>query len=159
MSVMQNAQPVGLPHGIIFSRECNLLYGYDYLTITLPSGRRLFYPQPYVGENQFGRPAIHYKTQLGASWTYASTYGGKLVENVTQAIARDCLALALKRLVQHGYKPLMHIHDEVVLEVPKDQLHDDEIDRINAIMCEPIPWAPGLILNADGFISPYYKKD
>ena len=159
MSVMQNAQPVGLPHGIIFSRECNLLYGYDYLTITLPSGRRLFYPQPYLGENQFGRPAIHYKTQLGASWTYTSTYGGKLVENVTQAIARDCLALALKRLVQHGYKPLMHIHDEVVLEVPKDQLHDDEIDRINAIMCEPIPWAPGLILNADGFISPYYKKD
>lgn len=159
MSVMQNAQPVGLPHGIIFSRECNLLYGYDYLTITLPSGRRLFYPQPYVGENQFGRPAIHYKTQMGANWVYTSTYGGKLVENITQAIARDCLALALKRLVQHGYKPLMHIHDEVVLEVPKDQLHDDEIDRINAIMCDPIPWAPGLILNADGFISPYYKKD
>ena len=81
------------------------------------------------------------------------------MENITQAIARDCLALAVKRLVQHGYKPLMHIHDEVVLEVPKSELHDDEIDRINAIMCAPIPWAPGLLLNADGFVSPYYKKD
>ena len=159
MSVMQNAQLIGLPHGIIFSRECNLVYGYDYLTITLPSGRRLFYPQPYLGENQFGRTAIHYKTQMGIKWVNTSTYGGKLVENITQAIARDCLALALKRLVQHGYEPLMHIHDEVVLEVPKGQLHDDEIDRINAIMCTPIPWAPGLILNADGFVSPYYKKD
>lgn len=159
MSVMQNAQLIGLPHGIIFSRECNLVYGYDYLTITLPSGRRLFYPQPYLGENQFGQPAIHYKTQMGVKWVNTSTYGGKLVENITQAIARDCLALALRRLVQHGYMPLMHIHDEVVLEVPKDQLHDDEIDRINAIMCTSIPWAPGLILNADGFVSPYYKKD
>ena len=159
MSVMQNAQPVGLPHGIIFSRECNLVYGYDYLTIMLPSGRRLFYPQPYLGENQFGRMAIHYKTQMGIKWVNTSTYGGKLVENITQAIARDCLALALNRLVQHGYRPLMHIHDEVVLEVPKSELHDDEIDRINAIMCAPIPWAPGLLLNADGFVSPYYKKD
>lgn len=159
MSVMQNAQPVGLPHGIIFSRECNLVYGYDYLTITLPSGRRLFYPRPYIADNQFGRPAIHYRTQVGANWVNTSTYGGKLVENITQAIARDCLALAIKRLVQHGYKPLMHIHDEVVLEVPKTELHDDEIERINAIMCAPIPWAPGLLLNADGFVSPYYKKD
>lgn len=159
MSVMQNAQPVGLPHGIIFSRECNLVYGYDYLTITLPSGRRLFYPQPYIADNQFGRPAIHYRTQVGANWVNTSTYGGKLVENITQAIARDCLALAIKRLVQHGYKPLMHIHDEVVLEVPKTELHDDEIERINAIMCAPIPWVPGLLLNADGFVSPYYKKD
>lgn len=159
MSVMQNAQPVGLPHGIIFSRECNLVYGYDYLTITLPSGRRLFYPQPYIADNQFGRPAIHYRTQIGANWVSTSTYGGKLVENITQAIARDCLALAIKRLVQHGYKPLMHIHDEVVLEVPKAELHDNEIERINAIMCASIPWAPGLLLNADGFVSPYYKKD
>lgn len=159
LSVMHNAQPVGLPHGIIFSRECNLVYGYDYLTITLPSGRRLFYPQPYIADNQFGRPAIHYRTQIGANWVSTSTYGGKLVENITQAIARDCLALAINRLVQHGYKPLMHIHDEVVLEVPRESLHDDEIDRINAIMCAPIPWAPGLLLNADGFISPYYKKD
>lgn len=159
MAAMQDEGPAGLDHGIMFSRECNLLYGYEYLCIRLPSGRQLFYPQPFLSDNQFGRTAIHYKTQSAANWANTSTYGGKLVENITQAVARDCLALALKRLVDAGYKPLMHIHDEVVLEVPKAVLHDDEIDRINKIMCAPIPWAPGLILNADGFISPYYKKD
>lgn len=159
VKVTQDAQPIGLPHGILIARECDLVYGYDYLTITLPSGRKLFYPGPYLSTNQFDRPALHYRTQTGINWTHTSTYGGKLVENITQAIARDCLALALNRLVKADYKPIMHIHDEVVLEVPKAQLHDDEIDRINAIMCAPIPWAPGLLLNADGFISPYYKKD
>lgn len=159
ISVMQDARPVGLPHGILIARECDLENGYDYLTIALPSGRKLFYPGPYLRANQFDRPALHYRTQTGINWTHASTYGGKLVENITQAIARDCLALALNRLVKAGYKPIMHIHDEVVLEVPKAQLHDDEIDRINTIMCAPIPWAPDLLLNADGFVSPYYKKD
>lgn len=159
LSVMSDACPVGLPHGILISRECNLLYGYDYLTIQLPSGRKLYYPQPYINENQFGKPALHYRVQAGIKWSHTSTYGGKLVENITQAIARDCLALAINRLVKAGYKPLMHIHDEVVLEVPKDKIHEDEIDRINQIMCAPIPWAPGLLLNADGFISPYYTKD
>lgn len=159
ISVMQDARPVGLPHGILIARECDLVYGYDYLTITLPSGRKLFYPGPYLSTNRFDRPALHYRTQTGINWTHTSTYGGKLVENITQAIARDCLALALNRLVKAGYKPIMHIHDEVVLEVPKAQLHDDEIDRINTIMCAPIPWAPDLLLNADGFVSPYYKKD
>ena len=81
------------------------------------------------------------------------------MENITQAVARDCLALALRRLIQADYQPLMHIHDEIVLEVPNDRLHEDEIERINSIMCAPIPWAPGLILNADGFTSTYYKKD
>lgn len=159
ISVMQDARPVGLPHGILIARECDLVYGYDYLTITLPSGRKLFYPGPYLSTNQFDRPALHYRTQTGINWAHTSAYGGKLVENITQAIARDCLALAINRLVKAGYRPIMHIHDEVVLEVPKAALHEDEIDRINAIMCAPIPWAPGLLLNADGFISPYYKKD
>lgn len=159
ISVMQDARPVGLPHGILIARECDLENGYDYLTIALPSGRKLFYPGPYLRANQFDRPALHYRTQTGINWAHTSAYGGKLVENITQAIARDCLALAINRLVKAGYRPIMHIHDEVVLEVPKAALHEDEIDRINAIMCAPIPWAPGLLLNADGFISPYYKKD
>lgn len=159
ISVMETAQSVGLPHGIIVAQECDLLYGKTYLTIQLPSGRKLFYPRPYLAENQFGRPALHYRAQMGAKWGAMSTYGGKLVENITQAVARDCLALALRRLVDAGYHPVMHIHDEVVLEVPKKDLHDDEIDSINKIMCAPIEWAPGLLLNADGFISPYYKKD
>ena len=158
-SVMQDARPVGIDHGIIFARECNLLYGYDYLTIQLPSGRKLYYPQPYLADNQFGRPAIHYRTQVGSKWANTSTYGGKLVENITQAVARDCLALAVKRLTDAGYAVLMHIHDEIVIEIAAKDLHDDEIDHINKIMCESIPWAPGLLLSAAGFVNKYYTKD
>ena len=159
LSVMQNAQPVGLPHGIIVAREANLAYGYDFLTIQLPSGRKLYYPQPTVQLNRFGRGALHFRTQMGSKWLTTSTYGGRLVENITQAVARDCLAVALRHLVAAGYKPIMHVHDEVVLEVEKKELHDDELARVNALMCALIPWAEGLPLAADGFISEYYKKD
>lgn len=160
LEVMRTARPQGLVHGIIIARECNAVYGSDFLTVQLPSGRKLFYPGPFLQENQFGKQAIHYRA-MGTNnrWSVNSTYGGKLVENVTQAVARDCLALAIRRLVLAGYKPLMHIHDEVVLEVPLDKLRENEIDRINAIMCAPIPWAEGLKLNAAGFISKYYMKD
>lgn len=160
LEVMRTARPQGLVHGIIIARECNAVYGSDFLTVQLPSGRKLFYPSPFLQENQFGKQAIHYRA-IGTNnkWSVNSTYGGKLVENITQAVARDCLALAIRRLVLAGYKPLMHIHDEVVLEVPLDKLRENEIDCINAIMCTPIPWAEGLKLNAAGFISKYYMKD
>lgn len=159
ISVMRTAQPVGVGHGIIFNREMDAVNGLDFLTVLLPSGRKLFYPSPYIAENQFGKAAIHYRTQIGNKWCSTSTYGGKLVENITQAIARDCLALAINRLAQAGYKPLMHIHDEVVCEVPAAQMHADEEAYMTKIMCEPIAWAPGLILNAAGFTSKYYMKD
>lgn len=159
LSVMQNGQPVGLPHGIIIAREGDLVYGYDYLTIQLPSGRKLCYPQPTIRENQFGRGALHFRAQMGAKWVMTSTYGGRIVENITQAVARDCLAVAIRRLADAGYKPIMHVHDEVVLEVPRTELHEDELDRVNALMCAPIPWAEGLPLAADGFTGEYYKKD
>lgn len=159
MAAMEKAVAQDIGHGMFFAREANLRYGYDYLTCRLPSGRKLYYPQPMVGPNRFGGEEIRYKTWVGTRWIYNGTYSGKLVENITQAVARDCLALAIRRLVKHGYKPLMHIHDEVVLEVPEAQLHDDELERVVAIMCAPIDWAPGLLLNADGFVSPYYKKD
>jgi DNA polymerase len=159
IKALDTATPQPIGHGMEVNRECNLLYGYDYLTIKLPSGRKLYYPQPSQGVNRFGSTEIKYKSWEGTRWVNLGTYSGKLVENITQAFARDCLALALRRLVEAGYKPLMHIHDEVVLEVPKDQMYDDELDRVVHLMCAPIPWAPGLLLNADGFVSPYYKKD
>ena len=96
---------------------------------------------------------------MGAKWVMTSTYGGRIVENITQAVARDCLAVAIRRLADAGYKPIMHVHDEVVLEVPRAELHEDELDRVNALMCAPIPWAEGLPLAADGFTGEYYKKD
>lgn len=159
LSVLETAQPAGVGHNIILSREFNAVYGLDFLTVQLPSGRKLFYPAPFLAENQFGRAAIHYKTQIANKWCCTSTYGGKLVENITQAVARDCLAIALRRLVAAGYKPLMHIHDEVVCEVPLTSLHDDEVERMSQIMCQPIDWAPGLLLNAAGFQNKYYMKD
>ncbi len=159
ISVMQTAQPAGVDHGIIFFREMDAVNGLDFLTVQLPSGRKLYYPSPYLAENKFGKSAIHYRTQIGNNWSCTSTYGGKLVENITQAVARDCLAVALRRLVTAGYKPLMHIHDEVVCEVPVEKLHLDEEAYMTKIMCEPISWAPGLILNAAGFTSRYYMKD
>lgn len=157
--VMQTAQPAGVGHGIIFFREMDVVNGLDFLTVLLPSGRKLYYPSPYLADNQFGKSAIHYRTQIGNKWCSTSTYGGKLVENITQAIARDCLALAIRRLADAGYKPLMHIHDEVVCEVPTERMHADEEAYMTKIMCEPIAWAPGLILNAAGFTSKYYMKD
>lgn len=159
LSVLETAQPAGVGHNIILAREFNAVYGLDFLTVQLPSGRKLFYPAPFLAENQFGRAAIHYKTQIANKWCCTSTYGGKLVENITQAVARDCLAIALRRLVAAGYKPLMHIHDEVVCEVPLTSLHDDEVERMSQIMCQPIDWAPGLLLNAAGFQNKYYMKD
>lgn len=157
LSVMRTGQPVGIK-GLILARESDIQNGLDFLSITLPSGRKLFYVKPYLSENDFGKEAIYYygMDQTTKKWGSVNTYGGKLVENVVQAIARDCLAETLKRLDRNGYKTVMHIHDEVVLDVPKEKA---DLEQVENIMKEPISWAPGLPLNADGFISEYYKKD
>jgi DNA polymerase len=105
-----------------------------------------------------GREALYYYglNQTTKKWEKTPTYGGKLVENIVQAIARDCLAVSLVRLSQAGYQTVMHIHDEVVLDVPREMV---DLETVEKIMSEPIPWAPGLPLNADGFVSEYYRKD
>mgnify|MGYP000930561231 FL=1 len=84
------------------------------------------------------------------------TYGGRLVENIVQAIARDCLAVAIKRLEAENYNIVMHIHDEVVIERPDDTCN---LQHVCEIMGRPIKWAPGLILTADGYVTDYYRKD
>lgn len=157
LSVMRDGQPVGIK-GLILARESDIQNGLDFLTVTLPSGRKLFYPKPFLAENDFGKEAIHYLglNQTTRKWEKQSTYGGKLVENVVQAIARDCLAITLERVENAGYQTLIHIHDEVVLDVPKAMA---DLDKVIGIMREPISWAPGLPLNADGFIAEYYQKD
>ena len=156
--VMKTARPVGLDPGIIFARESSPVDGSDFLTITLPSGRKLFYPSPYLAVNDRGKEALHYRTQIGANWGSKSTYGGKLTENITQAVARDCLAAAITRLADAGYRIVMHVHDEVVIEI--DELDPEEtLAEVNAFMGDPLPWAPGLHLTAAGFTSKYYMKD
>lgn len=157
LSVMRTGQPAGV-RGLILARESDIRNGLDFLTITLPSGRKLYYVKPFLSENDFGKEALHYfgLNQTTKKWEKQSTYGGKLVENCVQAIARDCLAVTLKRLAVLGYQTVMHIHDEVVLDVPNNQA---DLDMVASIMGTPIGWAPGLPLTADGFLSEYYKKD
>ena len=156
LAVMESAQPQAI-HGLVFALEGDLLYGQSFLTVRLPSGRKLFYPKPFLKENQFGRPAVHYYTvgQQTRKWEVASTYGGKMVENIVQAIARDCLAETLKRIDARGLQVVFHVHDEVIIDAPMETT----MEEICGLMAEPIPWAPGLILRGAGFESSYYMKD
>lgn len=150
--------PMTIDRGITFRLEVDPFYGYRYMTIELPSGRKLFYPDPHIKLNNFDKEAVHFKTQLNNAWVTESTYGGKLVENITQAVARDCLALTLMRLSKNGLPAIMHIHDEAVIEVPKDEA-DEYLDIVEKTFALPIPWAEGLVLTAAGFTNDYYMKD
>ena len=94
--------------------------------------------------------------QTSKKWETVETYGGKLVENITQAVARDCLFHAMTNLDRAGYQIVFDVHDEVILEVPAAEA---DLDRVVEIMSQPISWAPGLPLNADGWVDSYYKKD
>ena len=156
-SVIQTGSPAGV-NNLIFAREFDLANGLDFLTITLPSRRKLFYVQPQLGENRWGKPSIIYKgiNQTTKQWTTLETYGGKLVENIVQAIARDCLALAIARLEACGFDIVFHVHDEVVIDCPANKADLDEVVRL---MTLPIPWADGLPLNADGWIGDFFRKD
>lgn len=128
------------------------------LRIKLPSGRCLTYMNPSIGENRFGRASITYKglNQKANKWGRLETYGGKLVENIVQAVARDCLAWAMERLHKAGYKIVAHVHDEVIIEAKNGE---GSLDEVIAIMCRPESWNKGLLLTATGFESSYYMKD
>lgn len=154
--VMQTAQPQAI-YNLIFNLESDIVYGQNFLTVQLPSGRKLYYPRPFLKENQFGKLAIHYYTvgQQTRKWEVTSTYGGKMTENIVQAITRDCLAETLRRIDAKGLQVVFHVHDEVIIDAPVETT----VDEICDLMAEPIPWAPGLILKGAGFESNYYMKD
>jgi len=155
LECMRTAQPQGAK-GLIFAREGDFQNGQDFLTVTLPSGRRLFYVKPFLSPNQWGNDSIHYYgVNDKKQWGILETYGGKLVENIVQAIARDCLAVSMQRLESEGFKIVMHIHDECVLDMPAGA----SLEEACEIMGEPISWAPGLLLRADGFEAEFYQKD
>ena len=157
VQVVQNGGSVGV-NGLIISREFDYAQNRDYMTILLPSGRKLFYIDPQIGSNKWDSPSLSYMgmDQTTKRWKRIETYGGKLVENIVQAIARDCLALSIERLKAAGYNVVFHIHDEVVIECEKDKASLDDVVRI---MSEPIPWALDLPLGADGWIGEFFKKD
>ena len=155
LMAMQTAQPQAV-NGLVFSLEGDPLYGQTFLTVQLPSGRKLFYPKPFLQENQFGKLALHYySTGSSKKWGVESTYGGKMTENIVQAVARDCLAETLKRIEDRGLHVVFHVHDEVIIDAPEETT----VDEVCGLMAEPIPWAPGLILKGAGFEGQYYKKD
>lgn len=157
LEVMNTGRQVGIHKGTLFRREYDVMTGLDFFTIQLPSGRKLYYPHPFLAENDFGKQALHYYgiNQKNGKWGVLSTYGGKLTENIVQAIARDCLAITLERMERAGRRIVMHIHDEVVIDCPKEVA----VEEICGIMAEPIPWAEGLPLKGAGFAADYYQKD
>ena len=143
---------------LLVSCEYDAAHEVEYLTVLLPSGRKLYYNSPQIGENKWGGPSISYMgmDQTTKKWKRIETYGGKLVENCVQAVARDCLAQAIENLEAKGLPVVFHIHDEVVIDCRADTATlEDVVD----IMSRPIPWAPGLPLNADGWVGGFFKKD
>mgnify|MGYP002853907435 CR=1 FL=1 len=132
-------------------------YEKGILFIRLPSGRRLAYVKPRIGVNRFGSDSVTYEgTGEQKKWIRLESFGGKFVENIVQATARDLLVEAMQRLSKKGYQIVMHIHDEVVLEVPDGV---SSVEEACSIMAESPAWAGGLVLNADGFECDFYKKD
>lgn len=146
---------------ITLACELDVITGTRYMTILLPSGRKLYYPSPEIGVNRLGNPSVSYmgQNQTTKRWERVETYGGKLVENIVQAIARDCLAIAIENLEAQGLHVVFHIHDEVVIDTPAWADEDTMLDTVTKIMTKPIPWAQMLPLNADGWVDKYFKKD
>lgn len=143
---------------VLLSREYDQNTGADCMTILLPSGRKLYYINPKLGVNQWDKPSINYMgmEQSTKRWGTVETYGGKLVENCVQAIARDCLACAIERLEASGLPVVFHVHDEVVIELPAALA---DLKAVVQIMSAPMPWAADLPLSADGWTSDFFRKD
>ena len=124
-----------------------------YLRLQLPSGRELSYVKPRVDQDD----NITFEGMIQAGgWGRQDTYGPKLVENIIQAVSRDCLAVSMHRLEQLGIPIVFHVHDEVICEVPCDEWTAEDVAEI---MGQPISWAPGLPLRADAYECQYYRKD
>ncbi|MGK2309287.1 DNA polymerase [Cutibacterium sp. V970] len=137
---------------LAFSVEAGILF------IQLPSGRRLAYVKPRLGENRWGGTSITYHgVTTGRKWGRLETYGGKLVENIVQATARDLLVHAMQLVANAGHQIVMHVHDEIVIDEPADS--GFTVADACALMATPPAWATGLPLDADGYDCSYYRKD
>ena len=135
-----------IPCGVKYMRDA------DALRCKLPSGRILSY---WGARLDNGSIVFMGQNQTTRKWEKTETWGGKLVENIVQAVARDCLAVALLRLDEAGYKTVFHVHDEIIAEAPDGSRWEDMAD----IMGLPIDWAPGLLLRGDGYDTKFYMKD
>ena len=149
---IRERRTVKLKNGIAFSYINRILF------IRLLSGRKLAYFDARVEETAKGE-AITYAgiEQQTKRWGRLETWGGKLAENIVQATARDCLAVTMMRVNGMGYKIVMHVHDEIIVDAPRKDIH--ALDNIIRVMAQEIPWAPGLPLKGDGYETDFYKKD
>ena len=137
-------------------RGIKFIYQSGMMFVVLPSGRRLVYVKPRMGVNRYGNESVTFEgVGEQKKWLRLESYGPKFVENIIQATARDILAEAMLRLDAHGYKIVMHVHDEAVIEAPADTSLED----ICEVMGQTPTWAKGLLLRADGYICDFYKKD
>ena len=143
----------------VINHNITFAYRYGNLYITLPSGRSLCYFDARLKEGRYGDQIV-YKgvNQTTKKWEDTETYGGKLVENIVQGIARDCLAEAMLRVDNMGYQIVMHVHDEMIIDAVA-YLSDVILSAVNNAMSIEISWAPGLPLKGDGYICDFYKKD
>lgn len=137
----------------------------EFMTIKLPSGRKLFYYHPHFKDKKIGRSTMPTRVlcyegvvQETKQWGEIDTYGGKLTENIVQAISRDLLANSMLNLELSGYPPVCHIHDECLVEVPEENAKK-YYDEMVYIMSTPPDWALDLPLRADGYTTPFYLKD
>ena len=151
------------PRRVIKSLQDTTFYmervaGTPVLVIMLPSGRPIHFWDPKVMEGEMG-PRVTYMTQNQTTrkWERAETYGGKITENIVQSVARDCLAEKMKQITAQGYNIVFHVHDEMILDVPKEDKNAAEY--VDKIMAEPIEWAPGLPLKGGTYECEFYRKD
>ena len=148
--------------GRYYAQSCNVAFKRykDYMTIELPSGRSLFYYKAQLIPGKFGNNvAVGYKGFNDKKiYTMLDTYGGKLVENVVQSVARDLMVDAILRIEDLGYPVMLHTHDEVAPEI-RDHEKEYAKKEIDTIMSTPPKWAEGLPIKGDGFFSKYYRKD
>jgi DNA polymerase len=155
-------EAVQWPGRIVESAFKGLLFQIEgfSLTLQLPSGRKLFYHNPRLRPGKGKKPVLHYEgiIQETKQWGIVDTYGGKLVENIVQATARDLLGYSMMLVDKAGLDIVMHVHDEIVVEAPK-ATSTDTLKLMCDLMGEEVPWAQGLPLRADGYITDFYKKD
>jgi len=127
----------------------------DAIFCRLPSGRVLTYISPLMETNKFGNQGMTFMTEVNSQWVRRDTYGGLLVENITQAVARDIMAYSMPRLESAGFPILMHTHDEIVSQ---RRIGAEKIKEMIGLMCITPKWAIGCPIVAEGFVTPRYKK-
>ena len=158
------------PQKFVIDELSSIVFRYEggAMTIELPSGRKLFYPSARLssrtisGANgEFDVQDISYmgQEQTTGKWAKLHTYGGKLTENVVQAISRDLLANAIFKVFDMGYNIVLHVHDEIAAEIPKDGNEELTLNAMIDAMCDAPSWAANIPLRAAGYITEYYKKD